>query len=192
MTIEVLKKRRATWIRQPSPELLKRREFRLELMRGDCARDQTEIVEFIALHNLITNSTGKNCRVASTQMVTWLHLQAPKSELHLMSPAVNSDCARLESVEKMRVVCNMYSWCNLTYLSLVRSEFSRFFDDPSLAALRNGCGVLSIDFHFVIIIAGVTLWTLPVITNKYAKAWKIMHRETLLFPRMKCTFMEIL
>ena len=153
-------------------------------MRGDCARDQTEIVEFIALHNLITNSTGKNCRVASTQMVTWLHLQAPKSELHLMSPAVNSDCARLESVEKMRVVCNMYSWCNLTYLSLVRSEFSRFFDDPSLAALRNGCGVLSIDFHFVIIIAGVTLWTLPVITNKYAKAWKIMHRETVLFPRI--------
>ena len=129
----------------------------------------------------------KNCRVASTQMVTWLHLQAPKSELHLMSPAVNSDCARLESVEKMRVVCNMYSWCNLTYLSLVRSEFSRFFDDPSLAALRNGCGVLSIDFHFVIIIAGVTLWTLPVITNKYAKAWRIMHRETVL-----CTFMEIL
>ena len=92
-----------------SPELLKRREFRLELKRRDRARDQTEMVEFIALHNLIINSTGKNCRVASTQMVTWLHLQAPKSELYLMSPAVNSDCARLESVEKMKVVCNMYS-----------------------------------------------------------------------------------
>ena len=71
-----------------------------ELKRGDCARERTEMVEFIALHNLIINSTGKNCRVASTQMVTWLHLQAPKSELHLMSPAVNSDCARLESVER--------------------------------------------------------------------------------------------
>lgn len=39
----------------------------------------------------------------------------------------------------------------LPHLSLVRSEFGRFFDDSSLAALGDGRGVLWINFHLFII-----------------------------------------
>ena len=56
-------------------------------------------------------------------------------------------------------LCSCFSQ---SHLSLVRSEFGGFFDDPPLSALRDGCGVVRVNLHIIILITGVTLWTLPV------------------------------